>query len=33
LDSAAMSGEVVWVTAGLLGLAVAFAATRWAEGF
>ncbi len=33
LDNAAMSSEVVWLTAGMLGLAMAFVATRWAEGF
>lgn len=32
VESAAMNGEVAWLTAAMLGLAVAFAATRWAEG-
>lgn len=32
LESGAMSQEVVWMTAAMLGLAAAFAATRWAEG-
>ena len=33
LESAAMSAEVIWMAAAMLGLAFAFAATRWAEGF
>lgn len=32
LEQVALNGEVLWLTAGMLGLAIAFAATRWAEG-
>jgi len=32
LTGAVMNGEVLWLTAAMLGLAAAFAATRWAEG-
>ncbi len=32
LQSGAMSQEVIWLAAAMLGLAAAFAATRWAEG-